>query len=94
MITIREFIRNGKKEGEKLVDAHVSLYPKEYEMLEKFCQKHSLTKSSAARYFCTLGMQAHRKRSRMKKEYGDDAEKQMLREDIIAEIEKRLEPDC
>ena len=93
MITIGEFIRSGKKDGEKLADFHLSLYPKEYEMLEKFCEKHSLSKSSAARYFCTLGMQAHRKRSRMKKEYGRDAEKQMLREEIIAEFERRLELD-
>ena len=29
----------------------------------------------------------------MKKEYGDDAERQMLREDILAEFERRLELD-
>ena len=38
-------------------------------------------------------MQTHRRRSRMKKEYGDDAERQMLREDILAEFERRLELD-
>ena len=93
MITINEFIRSGKTEGETLVDSHVGLYPKENKMLEKFCRKHKLSKSAAARYFCTLGMQAHRKRSRMRKEYGDDAERQMLREDILAEFERRLELD-
>ena len=55
--------------------------------------KHKLPKSAAARYFCILGMQAHRTRSRMKKKYGDDAERQMMREDIIAEFERRLELD-
>ena len=93
MITLSEFIRSGKAEGEKLVDSHLGLYPRENELLEKFCQKHKLSKSAAARYFCTLGMQAHRKRSRMKKEYGDDAGRQMLREDILAEFERRLEMD-
>ena len=91
MITLGEFIRNGKAEDEMLVDFQLGLYPKENDMLEKFCGKHKLSKSNAARYFCTLGMQAHRKRSRMKKEYGDDAERQMLREDILAEFERRLE---
>ncbi len=93
MITLGEFLRNGEIEGETLVDSQFGLYPRENELLEKFCQKHKLSKSDAARYFCTLGMQAHRKRSRMKKEYGDDAERQMLREDILAEFERRLELD-
>lgn len=94
MITISEFKQNSRNADEKLVDSHVSLYPKEYQMLERFCAKHGLSRSSAARYFCTLGMQAHRKRSRMKKEYGEEAEKQMLREEIIAEFERRLELDA
>ena len=93
MITLGEFIRNRKTEDETLVDLHLELNPKEDDMLEKFCGKHKLSKSDAARYFCTLGMQAHRRRSRMKKEYGDDAERQMLREDILAEFERRLELD-
>ena len=93
MITIGEFIRKGKVEGETLVDSHLGLYPEENDMLERFCRKHNLSKSAAARYFCTLGMQAHRKRSRMKKDYGEDAERQMLREDILAEFERRLELD-
>ena len=93
MITIGKFIRNGKVEGETLVDSHLGLYPKENNLLEKFYRKHNLSKSAAARYFCTLGMQAHRKRSRMRKEYGEDAERQMLREDILAEFERRLELD-
>ena len=93
MITLGEFLHKRKGEGETLVDFHLGLYPKENDMLEKFCGKHKLLKSDAARYFCTLGMQAHRKRSRMKKEYGDDAERQMLREDILAEFERRLELD-
>jgi len=91
MITIREFKRARKHPKEKLTDAHVSLFPKEIEMLEKFCKKHDLSKSSAAGYFCVLGMQAHRKRSGMKRKYGRDAELQMLREEIIAEFERRLE---
>ena len=94
MITIREFKENGRNPGEKLVDSHVSLYPKEYQMMEKFCEKHGLSRSSAARYFCTLGMQTHRKRSRLKKAYGGDAEERMLREEIIAEFERRLELDA
>ena len=73
MITLGEINRNGNAEDETLVEFHLGLYPKENDMLEKFCGKHKLSKSDAARYFCTLGMQAHRKRSRMKKEYGDDA---------------------
>ncbi len=93
MITLGEYIRNRKTEDETLVDLHLELNPKENDMLEKFCGKHKLSKSDAARYFCTLGMQAHRRRSRMKKEYGDDAERQMLREDILAEFERRLELD-
>ena len=93
MITLGEFIRNGEAEDETLVDFHLGLNPKENDMLVKFCVKHNLSKSDAARYFCTLGMQAHRRRSRMKKEYGDDAERQMLREDILAEFERRLELD-
>ena len=93
MITISEFIRKGKIEGEKLADTHLGLYPKENDILEKFSRKHNLSKSAAARYFCTLGMQAHRRRSRMRKEYGDDAERQMMREDILAEFERRLEMD-
>ena len=93
MITLGEFIRNRKAEDETLVDLHLGLNPKENDMLEKFCGKHKLSKSDAARYFCTLGRQAHRRRSRMKKEYGDDAERQMLREDILAEFERRLELD-
>ena len=93
MITLGEFNRNGNAEDETLVEFHLGLYPKENDMLEKFCGKHKLSKSDAARYFCTLGMQAHRRRSRMKKEYGDDAGRQMLREDILAEFERRLEMD-
>ena len=93
MITLGDFIRNRKTEDETLEDLHLGLNPKENDMLEKFCGKHKLSKSDAARYFCTLGMQAHRRRSRMKKEYGDDAERQMLREDILAEFERRLELD-
>ena len=93
MITLGEFNRNGNAEDETLVEFHLGLYPKENDMLEKFCGKHNLSKSDAARYFCTLGMQTHRRRSRMKKEYGDDAERQMLREDILAEFERRLELD-
>ena len=93
MITLGEFNRNGNAEDETLVEFHLGLFPKENDMLEKFCGKHKLSKSDAARYFCTLSMQAHRKRSRMKKEYGDDVERQMLREDILAEFERRLELD-
>ncbi len=93
MITLGEFNPNGNAEDETLVEFHLGLYPKENDMLEKFCGKHKLSKSDAARYFCTLGMQAHRKRSRMKKEYGDDAERRMLREDILAEFERQLELD-
>ena len=93
MITIGEFIRSRKVEGESLVDSHIGLYPEEKALIDKFCMKHKLPKSAAARYFCILGMQAHRTRSRMKKKYGDDAERQMMREDIIAEFERRLELD-
>ncbi len=56
MITLGEFIRNVKAEDETLVDFHLGLNPKENDMLEKFCVKHNLSKSDAARYFCTLGM--------------------------------------
>ena len=66
MITLGEFIRNGKAEDETLVDFHLGLNQKENDMLEKFCGK---------------------------KEYGDDAERYMLREDILAEFERRLELD-
>ena len=35
MITLGEFIRNGKAEDEMLVDFQLGLYPKENDMLEK-----------------------------------------------------------
>ena len=75
MITISEFICKGNIEGETLVDTHHGLYPNENDMVENFCRKHNLSKSAVPRYFCTLGVQTHRRRSRMKKEYGEDAER-------------------
>ena len=93
MITIDEYIRTMKNPGEKLIDSHISLYPREKDMLEKFCSKYKLNRTSAARYFCILGMQTHRKRSRMRKEYGDDAVRRILREEIIEEYERRLETE-
>ena len=86
MITIREFKRSGKNPEKKLVDSHIRLYPEEYEMLMKFSRKHDLSMSSAVRYFCTLGMQTHRRRNALRRSYGADAEKQMLREAVIADL--------
>lgn len=40
-----------------------------------------------------LGMQTHRKRSKMRRKYGDDAARQILREEIIEEFERRLEAE-
>ena len=93
MITIDEYIRTMKKPGEKLIDSHISLYPNEKEMLERFCSKYKLNRASAARYFCILGMQTQRKRARMRRKFGDEAVRQILREEIIAEYERRLETE-
>lgn len=94
MITVREFKEISKNPDGKLTEFHAALYPKEYEMLQQFCRKHGLSRSSAVRYFCTLGMQAHRERSRLKKKYGKEAEERMLRRGLIAGFEQLLEADA
>ena len=53
-------------------------------------EKFGLSKSAMLRYFALLGMQAHRKRNKLRKRYESIIEEDMIREEIVEEFHRRI----
>lgn len=91
MITINQF-KNQEKEtaGEKMTDLHVRFRSGDLAAIEKYAAKFEIPKASAVRYFCLLGMQAHRKRNALRKRCESIAGEDMIREATIEEFHRRF----
>lgn len=76
--------------GKEKVVFSTAFSTEDSEAINNCAEKFGLSKSAMLRYFALLGMQAHRKRNKLRKRYESIIEEDMIREEIVEEFHRRI----
>lgn len=91
MLTPETFLKKEKEFEKKEKVVYSTTFPVEdSEKIKSYSEKYGFSKSQTIRYFTILGMQAHKKRAKLRKQYESIAEEDMIRESIIEEFHERI----
>lgn len=97
MVELDSFLKKEKskdEEGPELVRiCQATLYDKDAKMVTDLAEKYDVPKASILRYFVHLGISAHVKRAKIRKELDPIVDRKVILQGMIEEIEKRLSED-